>query len=378
MSDPQVTVSGTAPSAAVARLLPGDPRLSFDGIAGWDRSDGAGLPLPLRMPVDRLDTAMSPILCRLARTTAGVRFAVRTDASELELEAELEADPGGSPLDVRVDGVLAHRWTGGPGRHRMAFPLPGTDGGPAEVEVWLPHLSVTRIGAVTLRGHRHLLAARRTGRRLLVHGSSLTHCVFAAGPSETWPALVAAERGWRLRNLGFAGESYLDQAVARTIRDTPADLITLELGINAYIGGAFTARSWGPAVCGFLETIRDGHPHTPVVVLTPLSSPERERAVNSAGLTLETARSLTAEAVRVLQRLGDRALSLVDGLAVAPVADARRLYADGLHPTAEGEHVLADRIGAELARIPQASEAGPGADEGDAAADMNDPSAGPG
>lgn len=267
---------------------------------------------------------------------------------------EVEADPGGSPLDVRVDGALAHRWTGGPGRHRIALPLPRADDGrPAEVEVWLPHLSVTRIAAVTLRGHRHLLAAERTGR-LLVHGSSLTHCMYAAGPSETWPALVAAEHGWRLRNLGFAGEAYLDQLVARAIRDAPADLIVLELGTNVYLRGVFTARSWGPAVCGFLDTVRDGHPRTPVVVLTPFSAPERERVVNSAGLTLEDARSLTAEAVRVLQRLGDRDLHLLDGLAVAPVADAGKLYADGLHLTAEGERVLANRIGAHLARIPPA------------------------
>ncbi|MFB8021092.1 GDSL-type esterase/lipase family protein [Streptomyces rubiginosohelvolus] len=353
------TGTARAPGAAVERLVPGDPRLSFDGIAGWDR--GTGARLPLRMPVDRLATAMSANFSRLARTTAGVRFAVRTDATALELEVDL--DPGGSPLDIRVDGILAHRWTGGPGRHRVAFPLPVTDGTPADVEVWLPHLAVTRIGAVTLRGHRHLLAAERTGRRLLVHGSSLTHCMYAAGPSETWPALVAAEHGWRLRNLGFAGEAYLDPVVARTIRDTPADLIALELGINAYIRGAFTARSWGPAVCGFLDTVRDGHPDTPVVVLTPLSSPDRERAVNSAGLTLEGARSLTAEAVRVLQRLGDRHLHLLDGLAVAPVADAGELYADGLHPTAEGEHVLAGRIGTRLASIPPGPEAVPESDE---------------
>ncbi|MFE6701035.1 GDSL-type esterase/lipase family protein [Streptomyces sp. NPDC057718] len=338
-----------APSAAVERLVPGDPRLSFDGIAGWER--GGGTWLPLRMPVDRLATAMSANFSRLARTTAGIRFAVRTDARSLELEVEMAADPGGSPLDVRVDGVLTHRWAGGPGRHRIAFPLPGTDGGAAEVEVWLPHLGVTRIAAVTLRGHRHVCAAERTGRRLLVHGSSLTHCMYAAGPSETWPASVAAEHGWRLRNLGFAGEAYLDPLVARTIRDAPADLIVLELGINAYLRGAFTARSWGPAVCGFLETVRDGHRGTPVVVLTPLAAPEREQAVNAAGLTLEDARTMTADAVRVLQRLGDRDLHLLDGLAVVPVADAARLYADGLHPTAEGEHVLAKRIGAHLGCI---------------------------
>ncbi|GFN07885.1 hypothetical protein Smic_64410 [Streptomyces microflavus] len=151
---------------------------------------------------------------------------------------------------------------------------------------------------------------------------------------------------------GARGEAYLDPLLARTIRDAPADLITLELGINAYIRGGFTARTWGPAVCGFVETVRDGHPDTPVVVLTSLAAPGREQAVNSAGMTLVETRTATARAVRVLQRLGDRALHLVDGLTLVPVADAAQVYADGLHPTPEGEYVLADRIGAALGRIP--------------------------
>lgn len=204
----------------------------------------------------------------------------------------MENSPGGSPLDVRVDGLLVHRWTGGPGRHRIAFALPAGGARPAEAEVWLPHLSATRIAAVSLSGHRSPPAAvDRPGARWVVYGSSIVHCMYAAGPSETWPALVAAERGWRLRNLGLAGEAHLDPLLARTIRDAPADLITLELGINAYIRGGFTARTWGPAVCGFVETVRDGHPDTPVVVLTSLAAPGREQAVNSAGMTLVETRA---------------------------------------------------------------------------------------
>ncbi|MFE3722612.1 SGNH/GDSL hydrolase family protein [Streptomyces cyaneofuscatus] len=339
------------PQPSVERLAPDDPHLSFDGITGWSREDGTAGPLPLRIPLERLGTTLSANLARLARTTAGVRFALRTDAASIELE--VENGTGGSPLDVRVDGLLAHRWTGGPGRHRIAFALPAGGARPAEVEVWLPHLDATRIASVSLSGHRSPpLPVDRPGARWVVYGSSIVHCMFAAGPSETWPALVAADRGWRLRNLGLAGEAYLDPALARTIRDTPADLITLELGINAYIRGGFTARTWGPAVCGFVETVRDGHPDTPVVVLTSLAAPGREQAVNQAGMTLVETRAATAEAVRVLQRLGDRALHLLDGLTVVPVEEAGRVYADGFHPTAEGEYVLADRIGAALEKIP--------------------------
>lgn len=73
----------------VERLTPDDPRLSFDGITGWSLEDGgngdgngfrtSGGLLPLRIPLDRLDATLSANLARLARTTAGVRFAVRTD-----------------------------------------------------------------------------------------------------------------------------------------------------------------------------------------------------------------------------------------------------------------------------------------------------------
>ncbi|APS18616.1 hypothetical protein TK78_06360 [Streptomyces sp. Tue 6075] len=60
--------SGThgAPGVTQERLVPGDLRLSFDEAAGWDRGDGARL--PLRVPVDRLATVMSADFSRLADT----------------------------------------------------------------------------------------------------------------------------------------------------------------------------------------------------------------------------------------------------------------------------------------------------------------------
>lgn len=172
------------PQPSVERLAPDDPHLSFDGNTGWGREDGADGLLPLRMPPERLGATLSANLARLARTAAGARFALRTDAASIELE--VENGTGGSPLDVRVGGLLAHRWTGGPGRHRITFALPADGARPVEVEVWLPHLDATRIASVSLSGHRSPpLPVGRPGARWVVYGSSIVHCMFAAGPSET-------------------------------------------------------------------------------------------------------------------------------------------------------------------------------------------------
>ncbi|MEU0355168.1 hypothetical protein [Streptomyces cyaneofuscatus] len=92
---------------------------------------------------------------------------------------------------------------------------------------------------------------------------------------------------------------------------------------------------------------REGGTADPLPLRMPL-----ERLGTTLSANLARLARTTAEAVGVLQRLGDRALHLVDGLTVVPVEEAGRVYADGLHPTAEGEYVLADRIGAALEGIP--------------------------
>ncbi|MFF4600730.1 hypothetical protein [Amycolatopsis sp. NPDC001319] len=89
-----------------------------------------------------------------------------------------------------------------------------------------------------------------------------------------------------MRCLGFAGQCHLDPVVARFIRDTPAELISVCLGSNVYRHCTFSARSFVPAVTGFLQTVRDGHPDTPLVVMTPIVCPTGEREPNAVGLTL--------------------------------------------------------------------------------------------
>ena len=79
-----------------------------------------------------------------------------------------------------------------------------------------------------------------------------------------------------LVNLGFGGSALLDPFVARVIRETPADLISLKIGINLVNTDLMRLRAFVPAVHGFLDSIREGHPDTPLLVISPIACPMHE------------------------------------------------------------------------------------------------------
>ncbi len=213
----------------------------------------------------------------------------------------------------------------------------------------MPHYGYPRLGELRLIGGDGAPSVAPIAERrphLVVYGSSISQCREAPGPTETWPALVARSGGWNLRCLGFGAQCHLDPTVARFIRDSPADLIVLGVGINIYGAASFSARSLGPALEGFIATIRSGHPATPIVVVTPIVSPDREASPNSVGLTLADIRALVAQTARQLSR-ADPHLTLVDGLSILGADDAH-LLVDGLHPGPEGYALIAERM---LARL---------------------------
>ena len=129
----------------------------------------------------------------------------------------------------------------------------------------------------------------------LHHGSSISHGSDAESPSTTWPALAAALGGVELVNLGFGGSALLDPFTARTLRDTPADLISVKIGINLVNTDLMRLRAFGPAVHGFLDTIREGHPSTPLLVVSPLLCPIHEDTPGPAGAGPRPARRRPAE-----------------------------------------------------------------------------------
>jgi hypothetical protein len=325
---------------------------------------------------------------------SGVRLALRSRATYLRLETvpTKQVYVGGPPrpdgvYDLVVDGRLVAQATAD-GGDILAFDLAtgavqATQGDSAileftgladhdkTIEVWLPWNERTVL--VALHTDAPVGPAPDQGRRRWVHhGSSISHGSNASSPTSTWPAIAALRGGVDLVNLGFGGGALLDPLVARAIRDTPADLISLKIGINLVNTDLMRVRAFAPAVHGFLDTIRDGHPDTPLLVVSPIACPIHERTpgpsemdaarlaggelrlhatgdpaeVGAGKLTLEVIRAELARVVD-LRATEDPHLGYLDGLHLYGVPDtAAHPLPDNLHPDADTQRLIGERFAA--------------------------------
>jgi hypothetical protein len=348
--------------------------------------------LPHRLPAWARAQAPDDQVLQAESQPAGVRLVFRSRATEVELDAHrVLVGYAGVPqrpdcfYDLLVDGELVAQMTVSGGdvvETDLSTGTTETRRGPTGtvrftglpdrdqlVVLWLPWRETTHL--VELRSDAPVSPVARTGRRLwLHHGSSISHGSNADSPSTTWAALAAREADVDLVNLGFSGSAVLDPFTARTMRDLPADVVSVKIGINLTNHDLMRRRAFGPAVHGFLDTIRDGHPDTPLLVVSPLLCPIHEetpgpgafdmdavaegmvrfvalgdpREVAAGKLTLQVIREELA-AIVAKRAQSDQALHYLDGLTLYGEADHDVLpLPDDLHPDGESHRLIGRRF----------------------------------
>jgi hypothetical protein len=318
---------------------------------------------PRRLPAWTKPQITDIALEAVVKMPAGVRLEFTSTTTTVELDVQLtlirqlpgELKP--APFELVVDGdvvalvetPVGHVINMGPASDELSFdlgrPTTVTFAGLApeskRIELWLPPATAVELRALRVDDGATVGAtAVGAARRWVHYGSSISHCAGALTPTWTWPAMVA-----------------------RTIRDLDVDIISMKVAANIIAEDTMRERPFGPALHGFLDTIREGKPHTPILVVSPIFSPLAEnhpgpllrnadgRVVNvdsgtelrRTSLTMRRMRSVIEEVVKVRRELGDENLHYLSGLELFGADDAGDLP-DHLHPNDAGNQRIAGRF----------------------------------
>ncbi len=340
-----------------------------------------------RLPAWTWTQSPDPAVDLMVGMTSGVRLCFTTNAEALCLKVlETGIRLAGTPrrpstFDLYVDGaeqgsaeaIAGHTIVVDPkgpsfapgSPSEITFDALGT--GRKAIELWLPQSAQVEILGLSVSPDAEIQASPEpTGLRWAHYGSSISHGMEAKGPSWTWPALASRTLGYELTNIGLAGQCHLDGFVARSLRDGPFDAISLEVGINIIGADTMRRRVFSSALHNFLDTIREGKPNTPLLVISPIFCPllethigplmrdslasysttDRPHGAVDGALTLVEARASIADVVARRQSGGDAHLTHLDGLTLFGPDDESDLP-DHLHPNAAGQERMGRRFAAQ-------------------------------
>lgn len=359
------------------------PSEAAEVVGAFDFASGRHGVRPRRLPAWTRRQIPDPGFDFVVGMTSGVRVALTTRAAVVELDlmvVGIDTGGGWAPpalVELVVDGERCEAAEVPAERHELIaadgtctqqgsvvtvrFALPVGRIEDHAVELWLPHTAAVEL--VALRADAPFAPPRDARPIWVHHGSSISQCGEASAPTRTWPAVAARAGGASVRSLGFSGNAVGDPFVARTIRDLAADVISIEIGINVVNGDLMRRRMFETVLHGVLDTIREGHPTTPLVVIGPIPCPSLEAAPGPTVLDATTGQAISAGDPRELERgamslevvrdiwsrvlkarSDDPQLFALDGRTLLPESEIGDLD-DGLHPNAAAY----ERMGARFA-----------------------------
>ncbi|MBS4219564.1 G-D-S-L family lipolytic protein [Bacillus sp. FJAT-49711] len=294
---------------------------------------------PWRIFYEDRDFITPDILNGQAEIPAGVRVTFETNSSKIKVEfapAHTEIE-----FDIVLDGECRH--TAIVKESDSFFICENLSAENKKVEIYLSQQERVLLKNVYIEENAEWKIHSSARKKWLAYGSSITQCHAAESPSLTWPAITAKKLDLDLICLGFSGQCQYEPMIARTIRDTQVDFISLCAGINTYGHSCYNNRTFQAIIIGFIKIIREKQLTVPIVLSSPIYGTFREETPNLVGFTLIEMRKQVKQIVDVFTKNGDEHIFYVDGLDILD-EKYENLLPDGLHPDAEGYKLMGNNF----------------------------------
>ena len=177
--------------------------------------------------------------------------------------------------------------------------------------------------------------------KIVVKGSSITHGASASRPGAVWPARLCRELGLYCVNMGFSGNSKLQEDFAHVLADMDMDAIIFDAFSNP------SAEDIRARFDTFVDIIREAHPDIPLIFIQTL----RRDSGNFNETTRAYEREKKAAAAEVAKRRAKMDKNLYFLEVDEWIGTDGYGSVDGIHPNDLGIDRMLRQVSPKVARI---------------------------
>lgn len=323
----------------------GDERLKVFGLHWFEEDKPAVRRLPARMK-DHVREAV----WNLAQQPAGGRIRFSTDSEHVGIRAKVPDNAvmnhitriGQSGFDVYADsrfmgsvspdehGAISAEWRVGASRKMR------------NIEISMPLYKPVTIESVGIDDGASIKEPRpyRLPLPIVYYGTSITQGGCASTPGTTYQSFISRWLDLDFVNLGFSGNGWGEPELAAIVSQIPACCYVIDFWANV------PGDQYGARLPGFVGPIRENHPETPVVVVSPFFYAQDA----NDGSNHDRQRKDAEEFVKEQQKQGDRNIHLLDGWKLIS-RDETYGEVDGVHPNSLGFYLIAKGFTPFLKRV---------------------------
>jgi lysophospholipase L1-like esterase len=336
-----------AGAATIDWVTASDSRFDVRGLPWFAENQGEFIRLP-----KRLKDELPPPVWNLGLSPAGARIRFRTDSTRVAIRLDYPSPPnmanmhafGQTGVDLYLDGIYRSTAVapkdaaaGKIVEHVFAEDLPKAE---RELTLYLPLYKPVTPVAIGLDPGSSIKPARRyvNAKPVVYYGTSITQGGCASRSGMSYQAILSRQLALDFVNLGFSGNGKGEPAVAAMVAEIDAAAFVLDFARNNP-----TVESVREVYAPFLDKLRQKHPGTPIIAITPIAAAGNPRVH-------EEMREHIRQVVKTRIAAGDTRLTLVEGISLLGPHQLDGLV-DGSHPNDLGFQWMADALSPTIAAV---------------------------